>query len=292
MSLRLTLTGFSTALFSTWYFADELDLLFDCGDGFVSGVLQKSRKVKHVFISHADRDHLTGLLQFSQVNARGDMPLVFYPKDSASFQHLETFCRKFDPHVKMPPWTGLVPGDEVLTEDKHVVKAVRNEHVRVPEGITKSLSYQVFSVRRKLKPELQGLPGHKIGEIRRERGEDAVSDEIRINTLSYSGDTPVEKDGRFRESEILIHEATFLESISDGSLHGNRHSALPDVLKMVADSNIQTLILGHFSSRYPKEEIDAAILKGVQTYGIKIPVFRILPGEISRDILRQQPLNG
>lgn len=65
--MQLTITGYSTALFSTWYFVEELGILFDCGDGVSAALLQKARKVEHVFISHADRDHLAGLLQFNQL---------------------------------------------------------------------------------------------------------------------------------------------------------------------------------------------------------------------------------
>ncbi len=65
LAMNLKITGYSTALFSTWFFVDELSLLFDAGDGVSSGLTQKAGKIKHVFISHADRDHLTGLLQFN-----------------------------------------------------------------------------------------------------------------------------------------------------------------------------------------------------------------------------------
>jgi len=51
---ELTITGFSTALFSTWYFIDQLGILFDCGDGVSSALMQKAGKIKHVFISHAE----------------------------------------------------------------------------------------------------------------------------------------------------------------------------------------------------------------------------------------------
>ncbi len=44
--MKLTLTGYSTALFSTWILVEELGILFDCGDGAVSGLLQKSRKAR------------------------------------------------------------------------------------------------------------------------------------------------------------------------------------------------------------------------------------------------------
>ena len=54
--MKLTITGYSTALFSTWYFIEELGLLFEADDGVTASLLQKARKIEHVFISHADRD--------------------------------------------------------------------------------------------------------------------------------------------------------------------------------------------------------------------------------------------
>ncbi len=50
-----------------------------------------------MFISHADRDHLTGLLQFNQLNARSGFPVIYYPKDCGSFPALKEFTTKFDP---------------------------------------------------------------------------------------------------------------------------------------------------------------------------------------------------
>lgn len=93
LEMDLTISGYSTALFSTWYFVEELGLLFDCGDGVTSSLLQKSRKIDNVFISHADRDHLTGLLQFNQLNARKDFPIIHYPKIVGHFLQLKTFLK-------------------------------------------------------------------------------------------------------------------------------------------------------------------------------------------------------
>ena len=54
---------------------------------------------------------------------------------------------------------------------------------------------------------------------------------------------------------------------------------------MVAESNIKRLILGHFSSRYDNDKIDAAIKLGCQKHGVTIPVYRVLPGLKVVDIL-------
>jgi ribonuclease BN (tRNA processing enzyme) len=140
------ISAYSTALFSTWIFIEELGLLFDAGDGLSASLLQKSRKIKQVFISHADRDHLTGLIQFNQLNAREGYPKIHYPSDSGSFPALMTFLHKFE------------------------------------------------------------------------------------------------------------------------------------------------LILSHFSTRYSAEEIDYSITKLMEKYKVKIPVYRILPGKVHRDILAEKPL--
>ena len=147
MSRDLTITGYSTAMFSTWYFCDEMGILFDCGDGVCSGLVQKARKIKHVFISHADRDHLAGVLQFNQLNGRPGSQ-----------------------------WIPIEPGFEIRVREDLAVSAIENRHVPPESGVTKSLSYRVETISRKLKPELVGKPGSEIAARRKQHGEEAISD--------------------------------------------------------------------------------------------------------------------
>ena len=288
---KLTITGFSTALFSTWYFIDELSLLFDCGDGTCAGLLQKARKVKHVFISHADRDHVAGLLQFSQLNSRPGLK-IYYPRDSGSFPALQEFAAKFDPHVSGAEWIPVTAGQEIEIRNDTVVRAVENSHIKTDERETKSLSYFVENQIRKLKPELKDKTGAEIAQLRKDLGDDAISTSSRSSIIAYSADTPIELDGRYNDVETLIHEATFLraDELDPNNPRRNKHSSLDQVLKMVTDSNIKRLILGHFSSRYDNDEIDAAIKSGCQNFGITIPVYRVLPGLKVVDVLSGESL--
>jgi ribonuclease Z len=292
--MKLTITGYSTALFATWYFVEELGLLFDAGDGMIAGLLQKSRKINHVFISHADRDHLTGLLQFNQLNAREGAPIIYYPENCASFPYLETFFRKFDPYAMGTLWKPVIADEEIRIKEDILVIPVRNGHVPAPPGITKSLGFKVIQTKRKLKPELVGLSGEEIKRIGQESGKDSTTVEVRTNILSYSGDTPVEDLQRWNDTKILIHEATFLERDEEIKLyaHKNKHSRLDEVMEMVSGSNIEQLILGHFSSRYAAPQIDQAIRQLCDRYAVNIPVFRILPGETVVDVLNGKPVNG
>ncbi len=118
-AMQLTLSGYSTALFATWYFAEELGILFDAGDGVTSALLQKSRKINHVFISHADRDHLTGLLQLNQLNARDGFPIIHFPKNSGSFPALETFVKKFDAYANGSVWKPVAPAEEIRVKRRY-----------------------------------------------------------------------------------------------------------------------------------------------------------------------------
>ncbi|HRG89436.1 MAG TPA: MBL fold metallo-hydrolase [Chitinophagales bacterium] len=223
--MKLTITGYSTALFATWYFIDELALLFDCGDGVTAGLMQKARKVNHVFVSHADRDHLTGLVQFNQLNARPGAPVIHYPADSGSFPALAQFTSKFDPHVTGTIWAPVKSGDHVHIKDDYYVECIRNNHVNAAAGVNKSLSYIVYQLKAKLKPEYAGLSGAEIKTLIDKTGKAQLTEQHRTNILAYSGDTPVHDIERWNNCKILIHEATFLDTEEQGK--NNRERNLP-----------------------------------------------------------------
>lgn len=288
--MNLTITGYSTALFATWYFVEELGILFDGGEGITANLMQKSRKIKHVFISHADRDHLTGLLQFNQLNARAGLN-IHYPASCGSFPALENFCNLFDPHIEGTVWNPVTDKSRIAVKDDFIVEPVQNGHVKAPEGATKSLSYKVMQVKRKLKPELAELSGLEIKKLKDEKGIAATTNEIRTNVISYSGDTPVEDYERFNGSQVLIHEATFIGEVVNKKENRHPHSRLEEVMEMVASIDVGQLILGHFSSRYSAEQIDSAIKNMCDKYAINIPVHRVLPGQVHWDILQNKAKN-
>lgn len=289
----MTITGYSTALFATWYFVEEWGVLFDAGDGLISALLQKSRKIDQVFISHADRDHLTGLLQFNQLNARPGFPVIHYPKDASSFPALERFSKQFDQQVGRTVWTPVMQGEEIAIAKDLLVLPIRNGHVPVEQHIIKSLGYTVVQVRKKLKPEYSHLTGEELRQLGERIGRDNLSYELRENLLAYSGDTPVEDGAKWNNTRVLIHEATFLGGDEHIKVrdYGNKHSTLEEVMEMVASLQLGSLILGHFSSRYSPAEIDTAIKELCDKYAITFPVRRVLPGETVVDILAQAPLN-
>ena len=286
--MKLTITGYSTALFATWYFIQELGLLFDAGDGVSAHLLQKSRKIKHIFISHPDRDHITGLLQIRQLNAReGGFPWVYYPKDAGSFPAMDNFMSKFDPHTQHNIWHPLNDAQDVPIKKGILVHSIRNEHIEAPKNSIKSLSFDVIEVKQKLKEQFKTLSPKELQTLRLQKGNDFITEEKKRSILSYSGDTPVQDFDRWKHSKILIHEATFLDNSINPpkGQKKNQHSTLEEVIEMVAASKVEQLILGHFSSRYSKQQIQQAVMSFAQKYALNIPIFCVFPGEVVKDIL-------
>jgi len=292
--VKYKITAYSTALFSTWINVEELNLLIDAGDGLTSGLLQKSRKIKNVFVTHPDRDHLNGLPQFVQLNSRDGFPKIHYPVDAGSFPAMNKFLNKFDPHIALSSWIGIEDKERVEIKKNIEVEAIRNEHVKSPLGVHKSLSYKVFEIKNKLKPEFLSKTSNEIKEIVEKNGRGFITERLESNILSFSGDTPVDDYSKWDGSEVLIHESTFLKNEGDSQIEsrGNKHSRIDQVLKMVKEIEVGSLILNHFSSRYSKEEIDNTVINLISELKIQIPVFLIYPGEIKRDILRTKPING
>lgn len=292
MPAELHITGYSTALYSTWFFIDNFDLLFDAGDGVSSLLMQKSRAVKNVFISHADRDHLAGLLMFNQLNARGEYPVIHFPADCGSFGALDAFQNKFDPHVKDVDYLPIAQGDVIALQDGLEMHALRNNHVKAADDVTKSLSFKLYRTKRKLKAEHAGLSEREIKALVDERGRDSLTEQVSECIIAYSGDCGVQDDGRWDDVPVLIHEATFIGDAMKGETHGNAHSFLKDVIKLAAESNLEKLVISHFSPRYEADEIDAAIRKCAREFSIRIPIWRVLPGKVHRDIFEEEPINS
>lgn len=284
--MRLTLRGYSTALYATWHAVPELRILFDAGDGVAAGLLGKAGGLRHIFLSHADRDHLTGLLQLLQLNPLGARLQVHYPADCGSFPALAAFCERFDPQTAPPTWLPIRDGDQVPIGGDRYVHAVHNPHVPragVQDGRgTKSLSYFVVARKRTIRADLRDLPQKEIVARIRAEGRDAVTTLQERRLLGYSADTPILPASFWAGSQVLIHEATFLtEGDSQRRLPGDnhRHSMLPEVMAMVSQVRPKQLILTHFSTRYSPERIEEHVQAEIARHGIDFPVHVVLPGE-------------
>ena len=283
--MRLQLIASSSALFSTWLFVENLGVLFDAGDGVSAMLGQKGRKARYIFITHADRDHVCGLLQLHQLNAADGFPQIYYPADSGSFPALRDFMEKFDPQSGPASWRGLKTQDVVELPNGHFVTARISSHV-TSGNLTKALDFTLCAKRRVLRPEFRSSTAAEIAARRKELGDDAVTEFKTESLLGYSGDSPELDPARWSDVKILVHECTFLEPDTARRSHSN----LPQVLTAAAGMKLDALILLHFSARYSTEEIAKAINHHASALQPAFPIYAVYPGQLATDILGQQPV--
>jgi len=283
--MQLNLSAFSTALFSTWVFVENFGLLFDAGDGVSALLGQKEGKIRHVFVTHADRDHMCGLLQLHQLNAKDGYPHIYFPVGCGSFPALQDFVKRFDPQSGPATWTGLKAGDTVELQNGHTVIARASAHVASVE-LTKALDFTLCKVRRVLRTEFRGLTGSEIASKRKELGDDAISETKIEKLLGYSGDAPELNPPHWSGVKVLIHEATFLQT---NTAHGS-HSNLSQVIAAAAQLELNALVLLHFSARYTQDEIHRAIRQHAEENLPKFPIFAVCPGQIVTDVLGRSPI--
>jgi len=284
---RLTITGYSTALFSTWLFVEEMRLLFDAGDGVMSGLMHKSGKVRHVAMSHADRDHVYGLMQVNHHCAHRGLEGLFYPREAGFFKGMREACYKFDREtVDAYPWIPCMPGDEHDLTPELALKVVESSHIPTPG---KSVGYVVQRKFRKLKQEFVGLPQTEFEKIGREKGSDYLTEPRTEPLIGFSGDTGVLHPDQWRNCKLLIHEATFLgEEEMELEREGYQHSLLKDVLEMSKEAKVERLLLIHFSSRYKTAEIETAIREEAERQQIQTPIHIIPPGRLVHNALERR----
>jgi ribonuclease Z len=284
--VHLTLSAFSSALFSTWVLVEELGVLFDAGDGLSALLAQKSRKVTHVFLSHADRDHVAGLLQFHQLNAREGIPSIHYPAGCGSFPALRDFMARFDPDSGPATWNALRAGDGVTVDQAHQVRALASDHIASVDGTTKSLAFVIQRTRRVLRAEHAGKAGAEIATLKNNLGDDAVTERRVDAILGYSGDAAALDPAMWAGVKILLHECTFLEA----GVSNRPHSHLRQVLEASTALELEALVLLHFSCRYDAATITASVSREAQSLGLPFPVFVVLPGQVSWNLLTAPPV--
>ena len=280
----MRITAYSTALYSTWIFLEELRLLLDAGDGVAAALGGKGRKAKVVALSHSDRDHVTGLLQLQQLHARHNGLRVLYPADSRGIPMLAEFCRRFDPWAgPFVNWERVLPDERVALEGDLALIPVRNTHV--PGGGVRSLGYKIVRRVRKLRAEFEGASGAILREMDRER----ITETIERPVLAFSGDTgPMEADV-WAGQPILIHEATFLrqEDVERGPERTQLHSCLNEVLDLARAARPGRLVLTHLSPRYGEEEAREEIARAARAMGLECPVWLVPPGRMVRDVFAE-----
>lgn len=247
---------YSKALYSTWVYYSPDRILFDCGEGVSTFLENRVFAIKHVFLSHGHADHISGLMGLINIrnNAMGDQEKelrVYYPAGSFFVSELITYFSRTNRNLRYElEWIPLKPGNRVpLLEGRHsrYVEAFATVHTRGEP----SLGYNVCEVRRRLKPAYRGLPQEEIVALIRAGKKEEITETYVQYLFSYGGDSVPLNPELVRGTELLLHEATFLD---EAERKEYKHSTVWEAIRVAEQAGVQKeLILFHLSSRYKRE---------------------------------------
>ncbi|HVJ20916.1 MAG TPA: MBL fold metallo-hydrolase [Polyangiaceae bacterium] len=260
----MDLAGISVAGVETCIEVPSLKLLLDLGRCSTSAVNQRV-----VLISHGHLDHLGAITQHAARRALLGMaegvyvvPHAIGPRVEALFEAAGALDGQSIPRQVVP----LAPGESYSLGRNRTVRPFETFH-RVP-----SQGYTVWEQRTRLREEFRGLPGSKLGELRRAGA--TLDDSHEVALLSFTGDTRVdvlERSAELQQTETLVIEASFLDqrvSVPDAREMGHVH--LEELIERAALLPRSDVVLSHFSARYQDAEIEDIVrrrlpdeLKGV-----------------------------
>jgi ribonuclease Z len=241
-------------------------LLFDCGEG-TQRQIQKSAlsymQISKIFISHFHGDHflgIPGLLQTMQLNDRKEPLHIYGPAGMDELSVKLVTLGYFKPNY--PIFSHEVYDGDQLSFDSFSIDVLETDH-RVP-----SVAYRYREPDRpgrfnKPKALSLGIPeGPLFSQLQKGKSVE-LSDGRKIlpkmvlgplrpgRTIVISGDTrPIEKMIDFsKHADVLIHEATFDDSLSDRA-YAYGHSTAKQAGEIASQAQVDRLILTHVSPRY------------------------------------------
>ncbi|MEQ8189425.1 MAG: MBL fold metallo-hydrolase [Candidatus Eremiobacterota bacterium] len=268
------LTGYSKAMYSTWFYYKAERFLFDAGEGVSTTLGNKIFGIKNVFLSHGHYDHIGGLagIVLTRNSAMGDKtkPMaVYYPKNDNFIELQKEYIRKCCYNLTYDlTWHPLEKEDKIPLDcetKNRFIKCFATDHAR--GHLT--LGYNLVENRTRLKKEFLELPQSSIVQLVKEHGKSYITENYEYIVLSYIGDSmPVCPDA-VRGAEVLMHEASFLD---EEERKYDIHSTLEEAINVAQEAQVKSLILYHISSRYNWDEINKKLYFIMKKKELAIPV--------------------
>jgi ribonuclease Z len=231
----------------------DLGVAFDVGRAPRWSVRRRT-----ILFTHSHIDHMGGIASHAATRELLGMPAPRYvvPRESvAGLTQLFAAWRRLDGARLSHELVPLAPGEEVEVKRGVVARPFRSHHTAPCQG------YGLWSVKKKLLPELVGLPEEEVA--RRATSGERVSHPVENPEVAFVGDTRievVEREPVVREARLLVLEVTFVdERVDVESAREKGHVHLDEVAERADLFENEDLLFTHFSARYTAAEIVRAL---------------------------------
>jgi len=242
--------------------------LIDCGEGTQVELRRnkvKFARVKHIFISHLHGDHYFGLvglistfrlltretelhiyapkglkevitLQMKLSNSWTNYPLVFHELTSKKTQLIYE-DDKVEVHT--------IPLDHRIYTNGFLFKEKENERKLKMNAILNANINIAYYRKLKQGADVENDDGVLI------KNKDVTKDPIPAKSYAFCSDTAYNESiiPIIKEVSVLYHESTFLDK-NEALCNRTKHSTAKQAATIAKMANVETLILGHYSTRY------------------------------------------
>ena len=241
--------GLSVAGVETCIEVPSLRLVLDMG--------RCTRSAVHyplVLLSHGHLDHMGAVAQHAARRAMmhmGESTYVAPAAVAADLEELFNAAGRLDGQVIPRRVVPLAPGEEFQIAKNRWLRPFETYHRVTSQG------YTVWERRHRLRAEFRGLPGERLGELRKSGVNIEEAQDVAL--LSFTGDTRIEvleRTPELQHTETLVMETTFLDDRID--VEGARstgHIHLDEVLQRAELLPRSEVVMSHFSARYTDEEV-------------------------------------
>lgn len=267
MDITQTLRGYSRGLYANWLWHRPLRLIVDAGEGLSLALGTQVFSADVIALTHGHSDHVLGLAGFAAARRFGKGATtkpwtIVHPAGSPGVAAVRALLDTMWPGVDFPiTWIALAPGEGVPLGRRTLETFPVVHSTREP-----SLGFCVRERRQRLNATFTGASPGEIEHHARQHGRDAVMEWVPHVVFAHTGDAMPIDPALVAGADLLVHDATFLETPERRDLI---HATTAEALEVARAADVRTLVLHHLSVRYDRSTAFTVLRDQVRQSGFR-----------------------